>query len=233
MIKRLFDLVVSGIGLILLAPVFLLVALSIKLDSSGPIFYQGDRIGKDGVPFKIFKLRTMVLHADQMGSALTCGQDPRVTRIGRFLRKWKIDELPQLINVVHGEMSLVGPRPESPGYVRHYTQTQRQVLAVKPGITGLSQVKYRHEEALLQRCRDLEAEYLSVIMPRKLELDLAYVRDQSLALDLALIGQTVACLFRKERLLNWTLRATKVGKPRMQGARAGSSHPQTRFRQSK
>ena len=199
MIKRLFDLVVSGIGLILLAPVFLLVALLIKLDSSGPVFYKGDRIGKDGVPFKIFKLRTMVLHADRMGSALTCDQDPRVTQVGRFLRKWKIDELPQLINVVRGEMSLVGPRPESPGYVRHYTRTQRQVLAVKPGITGLSQVKYRHEEALLQRCKDLEAEYLSIIMPSKLELDLAYVRDQSLALDLALIGQTIACLFRKER----------------------------------
>ena len=221
MIKRLFDLVLSGIGLILLAPVFLLVALSIKLDSSGPIFYQGDRIGKDGVPFKIFKLRTMVLHADRMGSALTCGQDPRVTRIGRFLRKWKIDELPQLINVVHGEMSLVGPRPESPGYVRHYTQMQRQVLAVKPGITGLSQVKYRHEEALLQRCRDLEAEYLSVIMPRKLELDLAYVRDQSLALDLALIGQTVACLFRKEPTPELDAPGDKGGETAHAGGKGG------------
>jgi lipopolysaccharide/colanic/teichoic acid biosynthesis glycosyltransferase len=198
MIKRLFDLVVSGIGLVLFAPVLLLVALLIKLDSPGTVFYKGDRVGKDGVPFKILKLRTMALHADRMGPALTRGQDPRVTRTGQVLRRWKIDELPQLINVLRGEMSLVGPRPESPGYVQHYTEAQRKVLEVKPGITGLTQVKYRNEEALLRHCTDLEGEYLAVIMPRKLALDLEYIRQRSLPLDLVLIGKTLACLFSRE-----------------------------------
>jgi lipopolysaccharide/colanic/teichoic acid biosynthesis glycosyltransferase len=197
MIKRVFDAVVSGIGLILLAPVFLLVALMIKLDSPGPVLYKGDRIGKNGVPFKIFKLRTMVLHADRMGSALTCGRDSRVTRVGRVLRQWKIDELPQLINVLRDEMSLVGPRPESPSYVQHYTAAQRQVLEVKPGITGLAQVKYRNEEDLLRQCTNLEREYLTAIMPRKLELDLAYIRQPSFTADLMLIAQTLACLFSR------------------------------------
>ena len=200
MVKRLFDLVVSGIGLILLAPVFLLVAPLIKLDSPGPVFYKGNRIGKGGVPFKMFKLRTMVLHADRMGSLLTHEQDPRVTRAGRVLRKWKIDELPQLINVFRGEMSLVGPRPESPPYVQHYNEAQRKVLEVKPGITGPAQVKYRNEESLLSRCADLEGEYLAEIMPRKLELDLAYIRQRSLLLDLVLIGQTLASVFGKDEV---------------------------------
>jgi len=195
MIKRLFDLVVSATGLILLAPLFLLAALLIKLDSPGPVFYKGNRTGKNGVPFKMFKLRTMVLHADQMGSLLTHDCDPRVTRTGRVLRKWKLDELPQLINVLRGEMSLVGPRPESPCYVKHYTEAQRKVLEVKPGITGPTQVKYRNEEALLSRCTNLETEYLAVIMPRKLEMDLAYIEQRSLARDLGLIWQTLASVF--------------------------------------
>jgi len=210
MMKRLFDLVVSGIGLILLAPVFLLVALLIRLDSRGPVLYKGDRIGMNGVPFKIFKLRTMVLHADRMGSALTRGQDPRVTRVGRVLRQWKIDELPQLINVLRNEMSLVGPRPESPGYVQHYTEAQRQVLEVKPGITGLAQVRYRNEEDLLRHCTNLEREYLAVVMPRKLELDLAYIRRRSLPLDLVLIGQTLACVFSREESLESGVLATQA-----------------------
>lgn len=197
MIKRLFDLVVSAIGLILLAPVFLLAAVLIKLDSPGPVFYKGNRIGKNGMPFKMFKLRTMVVHADRMGSLLTHDRDPRVTRVGRVLRKWKIDELPQLINVLRGEMSLVGPRPESPGYVQHYTEAQRKVLEVKPGITGPTQVRYRNEETLLSHCTDLEAEYLAVIMPRKLEMDLAYIEQRSLARDFALIWQTLASVFRE------------------------------------
>jgi lipopolysaccharide/colanic/teichoic acid biosynthesis glycosyltransferase len=201
MIKRGFDLLVSITGLILLSPLFLIVAVLIKLESAGPIFYKGDRIGKDGVPFKIFKFRTMVINADQMGAALTHGGDPRVTRAGRFLRKWKIDELPQLINVVRGEMSLVGPRPESPGYVAHYTQEQRRVLEVKPGITGLTQVKFRHEEVLLSRCADPEKDYIEKIMPHKLAIDLEYIEDRSFPTDLKLILDTFLCLFAEEEPL--------------------------------
>ena len=210
MAKRLFDLAISVLGLFLLAPVLLVVGVLIKLDSPGPVFYRGNRVGKDAVPFKMCKLCTMVAGADRLGCALTHGQDPRVTRVGRVLRKWKIDELPQLTNVLRGEMSLVGPRPESPGYVQHYTEAQQQVLSVKPGITGPSQVKYRNEESLLQHCNDLEGEYLAVIMPRKLELDLAYVRQRSLLLDLMLIGQTFACLFNREETLEFSALATQT-----------------------
>ena len=198
MAKRLFDLVVAYVGLILLTPVFLIVALLIMLDSRGPILYRGQRIGKDGAPFKMFKFRTMVANADRMGSALTRGRDPRVTRVGRILRKWKIDEFPQLLNVLRGEMSVVGPRPESPCYVEHYTPEQRRVLQVKPGITGLTQVRFRHEETLLQRCKNLEEEYVVTIMPRKLALDLQYVETQSFGLDMRLIAQTCLCLFRTD-----------------------------------
>lgn len=195
MLKRAFDLVAAVLGLIVLSPVLLLAGLLVKLDSPGPAFYKGDRIGKDGVPFKMYKFRTMVVNADQMGSALTHGGDPRVTRVGRILRKWKIDEIPQLINVVRGEMSLVGPRPESPGYVQHYTPEQRQVLQVRPGITGLTQVKFRHEETLLSRYANREEAYITTIMPQKLALDLAYVESHTLLSDLNLILQTFLALF--------------------------------------
>ena len=150
MIKRLFDLIVASASLIALSPAFLIVGLLIKADSSGPILYGGNRIGKDGVPFKMYKFRTMVVNADQIGVALTRSEDPRVTRLGRILRKWKIDEFPQLLNILRGEMSVVGPRPECPDYVRYYTPEQRQVLRVKPGMTGLTQVRYRHEETMLR-----------------------------------------------------------------------------------
>jgi lipopolysaccharide/colanic/teichoic acid biosynthesis glycosyltransferase len=133
-----------------------------------------------------------------MGSALTHGQDPRITRLGRVLRKWKIDEFPQLLNVLRGEMSVVGPRPESPGYVEHYTTAQRQVLRVRPGITGLTQVRYRHEETLLQRCANLEEDYIGNIMPQKLAIDLEYIEDQSMVLDVKLIFQTFLCLFQAD-----------------------------------
>jgi lipopolysaccharide/colanic/teichoic acid biosynthesis glycosyltransferase len=198
MIKRAFDLLVAVAGLIVLAPLFAVAAVLIKLDSSGPVFYKGDRIGKDGVPFKIYKFRTMVIRADQMGAALTHQGDPRVTRVGRFLRDWKIDEILQLINVLRGEMSLVGPRPEAPGYVAHYTPEQMRVLEVKPGITGLTQVQFRHEEALLSSCDDPEGEYLARIMPHKLAIDLQYIKTRSFGLDLRLILDTFLCLFSEE-----------------------------------
>ena len=198
MAKRCFDVIVALIGLILLTPVFLMVALAIKLDSPGPIFYIGKRIGKDGMPFGIIKFRTMVDHADRMGAALTQGQDPRVTRVGRVLRKWKLDELPQMLNVLRGEMSVVGPRPEAPCYVEHYTPEQRRVLQAKPGITGLTQVRFRHEESCCSTVRDVEEEYIREIMPHKLALDLEYIENQTLLLDLKLIARTFVCLFETD-----------------------------------
>ena len=198
MITRAFDLMIAIVGLVLLSPLFLIVGMLIKFDSSGPIFYKGDRIGKEGRPFKIYKFRTMVINADQMGAALTHGGDPRITRVGRILRNWKIDEFPQLLNVLQGEMSIVGPRPESPCYVQQYTPEQRQVLQVKPGITGLTQVTFRHEETLLQSCANLEQEYVERIMPQKLSLDLEYIENRSLILDVELIIRTFQCLFEAE-----------------------------------
>ena len=194
MAKRLFDFVVALAGLIALGPVMALLALAVKLDSPGPAFYKGRRIGRDGVPFGMYKLRTMAHHADRMGSAVTRGQDPRVTRVGRLLRKSKLDELPQLANVLRGEMSLVGPRPEAPCYVAYYTPQQREALRVRPGITGLAQIHFRNEEALLQGCDDLEREYVTKVMPLKLSFDLEYIRRRSFWLDLRLIWRTAACL---------------------------------------
>lgn len=190
------DLGLAVFGLVMLAPFLVLVALAIVLDSPGPVLYRGNRIGKDGTPFKILKFRTMVTNADRMGSALTSGGDPRVTRVGRVLRKLKIDELPQLINVLRGEMSLVGPRPESPGYVALYTPEQKRVLEVQPGITGLTQVRFRNEETLLERCTDPERAYVETIMPYKLSLDMAYIAQRSVLADLRLILETALSLFR-------------------------------------
>ena len=138
-----------------------MVGLAVVLDSRGPVFYWGQRIGRGGKPFRMIKFRTMCMNADRMGSAVTAGCDPRVTRVGSVLRQWKLDEIPQFVNVLRGEMSLVGPRPESPCYVEHYTVEQRRVLDVRPGITGATQIAYRHEEKLLQNCADLETEYIT------------------------------------------------------------------------
>jgi lipopolysaccharide/colanic/teichoic acid biosynthesis glycosyltransferase len=198
MIKRLFDLICAFFGLIVFAPLFLIIGLLIKLDSPGPVFYRGERVGKDGVRFRMFKFRTMFVNADQMGSALTHSADPRITRVGRALRHWKIDELPQLINILRGDMSVVGPRPESPCYVVHYTPAQRQVLSVRPGVTGLTQVEFRHEETLLKNCADLEKDYVGTIMPQKLALDQEYIENRSFHLDTKLIVQTFLCLFQSD-----------------------------------
>lgn len=197
MAKRCFDLIAAAAGLIVLAPLLLLAGLLIKLDSPGPILYRGERVGKDGRPFPMYKLRTMVVGADTRGPLLTQGQDARVTRLGRVLRKWKLDELPQLWNVLRGEMSLVGPRPECAIYVTHYSPEQRRVLSVQPGITGPAQIRFRHEETLLERCVNLEEEYLASILPQKLALDLTYVQRHTLLGDLRLILETAACLFAR------------------------------------
>jgi lipopolysaccharide/colanic/teichoic acid biosynthesis glycosyltransferase len=191
MLKRAFDLIGSLGALIVFSPVFLVAAILIKLDSSGPIFYKAKRIGKDGKPFTIYKFRTMVANAAEIGPALTYNQDPRITRVGRFLRRTHIDEWPQFLNILKGEMSFVGPRPEAPIYVKHYTPQQREVLKVKPGMTGLAQVKYMMDEASMLDAANLDEVYLSEILPRKLELDLQYIQNRSLLLDLKLLIQTV------------------------------------------
>ncbi len=198
MLKRFFDVGAALVGLVVLAPVFVVVAALIKRDSPGPIFYRGDRIGQHGRPFKILKFRSMVVDADQRGAAITHSRDPRITRVGALLRSAKLDELPQLWNVLRGEMSLVGPRPEAPRYVALYTLEQRQVLAARPGITGLTQLIYHNEENLLQPDR-WEHDYTHGLMPQKLASDLDYVRRQSFGLDAQLIARTLWLLV-KDRL---------------------------------
>lgn len=195
MLKRLFDVVASGAGLIVLSPLLLALALAVKLGSPGPIFYRANRVGRYGVPFKLLKFRSMVINADQIGPAVTGAVDPRITRVGRFLRRTKLDELPQLINVLRGEMSLVGPRPEDPRYVALYTNEQRQVLNVRPGITSPASITYRNEEAMLVG-DDWEKHYVEQIMPAKLVVDLEYARNASLWRDVRVILGTLRALFR-------------------------------------
>jgi len=193
MTKRALDLVISIPGLILLSPLLLLLALWIKLDSRGPVLYRGKRVGIHGWPFLMYKFRTMVMGAEQRGPAVTYRDDPRITKAGRFLRRAKLDELPQLLNVIRGEMSLVGPRPEDPSYVALYTSEQRQVVTVKPGITGPTQLEYRDEASMLHG-ESVDEEYVTRIMPEKLKLDLEYVRTRSLLLDLKILWRTATTL---------------------------------------
>ncbi len=195
MVKRALDCMAALLGLVLLWPFFLLVAAAIRLDSPGPVLYRATRIGKDGQPFTMWKFRTMTAGADCRGPAVTAGGDHRITHVGRWLRRSKIDELPQLLNVLRGEMSLVGPRPEDPRYVALYTPAQRAVLAMRPGITSLAAVKYRHEEKVLADAPDLEAAYRE-LMQEKLALDLEYVRRRSFWLDLRLIWATLLEIVR-------------------------------------
>ena len=198
MAKRAFDLLISGLGLILLSPMLLFLAVWIELDSPGPILYRGKRVGIDGRPFFMYKFRTMVQGAESRGPAVTYRDDPRITKAGRFLRGTKLDELPQLLNVLKGEMSLVGPRPEDPSYVELYTPEQRRVLSVKPGITGPTQLEYRDEASMLHG-ESVDEEYVTRIMPGKLKLDLEYVRDRSLMLDLRILWRTATTLLLGDR----------------------------------
>ena len=188
--KRLFDILVSGIGLICLSPLLLIVAIWIKLDSSGPIFYRQVRVGRYNKDFRIFKFRSMRIGSDK-GSLVTIGgRDPRITRSGYFIRKFKIDELPQLINVLIGDMSLVGPRPEVRHSVNYWTPEQMHVLDVRPGITDPASIKYRNENELLAQAEDPEKYYIEVIMQEKIKLYLEYAEKSSFWYDIKLIFQT-------------------------------------------
>lgn len=188
--KRIFDILVSGIGLFCLSPLLLIVAIWIKLDSPGPIFYRQVRVGRYNKDFRIFKFRSMRIGSDK-GSLVTIGgRDPRITRSGYFIRKFKIDELPQLINVLVGDMSLVGPRPEVRHYVNYWTPEQMHVLDVRPGITDPASIKYRNENELLAQAENPEKYYIEVIMQEKIKLYLEYAEKSSFWYDIKLIFQT-------------------------------------------
>ncbi|GBC92252.1 UDP-N-acetylgalactosamine-undecaprenyl-phosphate N-acetylgalactosaminephosphotransferase [bacterium HR15] len=198
-LKRTLDIIVAGLGLLLLLPLMGIIALAIKLDSPGSVFFAHERVGQHGRKFKVLKFRTMMQDAPRRGGAITTKHDPRITRIGRILRKTKLDELPQLWNVLKGEMSLVGPRPEVEKYVQLWEPTLRNiVLSVPPGITGLTQIRYRHEEALLAQQPDPEKYYCEVLLPLKLASDMEYVQRRSLAFDLYLLVRTIRALFERE-----------------------------------
>lgn len=194
--KRSFDAASAFIGLVVLSPLFVVVALAVKLTSRGPAFFGQVRVGQFGKPFRILKFRTMKHGGSAATSLLTAKGDSRVTRLGEFLRKRKIDELPQLMNVLIGDMSLVGPRPEVPRYVATYTERQKAVFSLKPGITGLSTKRFANEEDLLANQSDKESFYLTTILPSKLEMELRYCEDISFSLDLKLIFATLAGIWK-------------------------------------
>lgn len=191
MIKRTFDLSAAIIGILILLPVFLIIAIWIKLDSPGSVLFKQIRIGRFGREFTIYKFRTMVTDAEKIGKQITVSNDVRITRSGQFLRKYKLDELPQLFNVVKGEMSLVGPRPEVPKYVAYYTNKQHQVLDVLPGITDLASIKFINESELVDNTTDLENLYIEKIMPQKLDLNMQYIAQTNLGLDILIILKTI------------------------------------------
>lgn len=195
--KRAFDIVASACGLLLLSPIFLVMAIWIKLDSEGPVFYRQVRVGRGNKDFRIFKFRSMRVGADR-GSLVTIGgRDPRITRSGYFIRKYKLDEFPQLINVLKGDMSLVGPRPEVRHYVNYWTSEQMHVLDVRPGITDPASIKFRNENELMEQAKDPENYYIHVIMQEKIRLYLEYVRKASFLYDIRLIFKTFYVIIKE------------------------------------
>ena len=191
MLKRLFDIISSLTALILLSPLFLFLSVLIKLSSPGPIFYKGKRVAKGGGIFLMHKFRSMVANADKLGTNLTKHEDQRITKIGKFLRSTKLDELPNLIDVFNGDMSIVGPRPESPSYTQYYNDRQKKALDVRPGITGLGQLENRREDLKLKDQADPDAYYINVLMPEKLEIDLFYVENRTFLMDIKIILKTL------------------------------------------
>lgn len=194
--KRTFDIIASGLGLICLSPLFIFLAVWIKLDSKGPVFYRQTRVGRDNKDFRLFKFRSMRPDSDKLGLITVGGRDPRVTRSGYYIRKYKLDEFPQLINVFKGDMSLVGPRPEVRKYVDMYTPEQMHVLDVRPGITSLASIRYRNENDLLAAADDPDRCYIEQVMPDKLAIDLEYVKHASLSTDIRLIFSTLRAILR-------------------------------------
>lgn len=190
-LKRLFDIVASFIGIILLSPFLIIIAIFIKLGSNGPVFFKQERVGLKGKHFLILKYRTMIVDAEKYGKQITVGKDNRITAVGSFLRKYKLDELPQLINVLKGDMSLVGPRPEVPRYVKLYSKEQLKVLDVRPGITDLASLRYSDENELLGTVENPEEYYINVIMKDKLDLNLEYIDKSNVFYDIVIILKTI------------------------------------------
>jgi lipopolysaccharide/colanic/teichoic acid biosynthesis glycosyltransferase len=199
MAKRAFDLFWSALGLAVISPLLVLAACAVKAQDGGPVFFRQLRVGRGGRPFRIWKFRTMVQDAERLGRAITVGQDPRITRVGRFLRDTKLDELPQLLNVLAGEMSLVGPRPEVPRYVELYSGEQRAILALRPGITDLASIKYRNESDLLAGAENPDETYIQVLLPDKIRINLAYAARAGVWSDFLVILATLG-LFPPTRI---------------------------------
>jgi lipopolysaccharide/colanic/teichoic acid biosynthesis glycosyltransferase len=193
--KRVFDVVVSAVILLILSPLLLVLALAVKLDSPGPVFYKQTRVGRYNKEFKIYKFRTMVQDADKIGPPLTMGKDPRITRVGSIIRKLRLDEFSQLLNVLNGTMSLVGPRPEVRRYVDAYTPEDMATLLIRPGITAPSSIAFKDEDRLLKRGGDPEKIYKEKILPPKMKLNLNYMKDISVGNDIKIMFQTVAAVF--------------------------------------
>jgi lipopolysaccharide/colanic/teichoic acid biosynthesis glycosyltransferase len=189
--KRAFDLFWSLLGLMVLFPLLALVALLVKAGDGGPVFFRQLRVGRGGLPFRIWKFRTMVVDAERQGRSITVGRDSRITKVGAILRKTKLDEVPQLLNVVTGEMSLVGPRPEVPRYVELYSDAQRAILALRPGITDLASIKYRNESELLAEAENPDETYIQVLLPDKIRINLAYTAQAGIRSDFLVILATL------------------------------------------
>ena len=194
---RLFDILFSGVSLVIFLPVFTIVAVLIKWESKGPILFHQERIGKNTKPFKILKFRTMFLGSDKKGLLTVGGRDSRITRVGIFLRKYKIDELPQLVNVLKGDMSIVGPRPEVEKYVKLYTPEQSKVLTVRPGISDFASIEFRNENEILSNADDPEKIYIEEVMQKKLELNQKFISDPSISNYFMVIFKTIAAVFSK------------------------------------
>lgn len=193
---RFFDFILSLVGLVVLAPIFIVLAIWIKIDSKGPVFYKQVRVGQNGINFGLFKFRSMVVDADKKGLITVGGRDPRITRSGYFIRKYKLDELPQLINVLVGDMSLVGPRPEVRKYVDLYTDEQQKVLSVKPGITDYASIEYMDENEILGKSSDPEKTYIEEIMPEKIKYNMKYINNKNLFEYFKIILLTVLKIVR-------------------------------------
>ena len=190
-IKRIFDFLVSLLGIIILSPILIIVSIAIRIDSKGNVLFLQKRVGRYGKEFNIYKFRTMVTDAEKLGKQITVGKDNRITKVGAFLRKYKIDELPQLFNVLKGDMSLVGPRPEVPRYVKLYNEEQRRVLNVRPGITDMASLRYKDENEILGKVDNPEEYYINAIMKDKLALNLEYIEKSNVFFDIYLIIKTI------------------------------------------
>lgn len=215
MLKRLFDVIVALIGLIISSPLFLALAIAIKLESKGPVFYRGLRVGRHGKPFRIFKFRSMVQDAEKLGADSTSANDARITRCGKLIRKFKLDELSQLVNVLVGDMSLVGPRPEVQKFVDLYTEEEKIILTVRPGITDWSSIRFHNEGEIIEASGigDPDEAYAKLIRPEKLLLQLKYVREQNLWVDIKIIISTILTLIATR------LGGNPVGVPEVSGMR--------------